>query len=226
MDEKRYLQLTRFAIALTAVWICWTIFDSGMLQKNPVVYALEAARKNLEDGSFEEALLQYRELHLRDSDNLAALRGMAQALVQLGKETEMKVTAKREKAKDKRWSAADHYKLAMSYYDQVIARESALESSPDRQRVLGVDHANRGILRDLMGDYPGALTDYDRSLQLEPEVAEGPGFMTRFMRNQAERPPTIADRADYLRRELAKPKAEQLLRMPTLDARQRAYSMD
>ena len=47
-----------------------------------------------------------------------------------------------------------------------------------------------------------------------------------FMRNQTERPPTIADRARYLKAELSKPEDERLLKMPALDARQRAYSMD
>ncbi|HXK57889.1 MAG TPA: hypothetical protein PLZ16_14720, partial [Gammaproteobacteria bacterium] len=61
---------------------------------------------------------------------------------------------------------------------------------------------------------------------LEPKVAEGPGFLIRFMRNQTERPPTIADRARYLKAELSKPEDERLLKMPALDARQRAYSMD
>jgi hypothetical protein len=38
------------------------------------------------------------------------------------------------------------------------------------------------------------------------------------LRNQPEAPPTIADRAAYLRAELAKPESERLLRMPELDA--------
>ena len=56
-----------------------------------------------------------------------------------------------------------------------------------------------------------------------PGGREGPHWLTRFLRNQPEAPPTIADRARYLRAELAKPEAERVLRMPEIDAQQRPY---
>jgi hypothetical protein len=62
-----------------------------------------------------------------------------------------------------------------------------------------------------------------RALELDPELAEGPHWLTRFLRNQPEAPPTIADRARYLRAELAKPEAERVLRVPQIDAQQRPY---
>ena len=67
------------------------------------------------------------------------------------------------------------------------------------------------------------MSDYSRALELDPEIASGPHWLTRFLRNQAEAPPTIADRAQYLRAELAKPAAERLLRQPEDDAAQRPY---
>lgn len=84
--------------------------------------------------------------------------------------------------------------------------------------------ANRGILYDRTGRHAAALVDYDAALALNPELAAGPGFVTRFLRNQAEKPPTIADRARYLRRELAKPPGERLLVLPVVDAEQRPYT--
>ena len=104
---------------------------------------------------------------------------------------------------------------ALDLLDQLIAREP--EYAPA--------YVSRGILKDRMGDYEGALADYERSLSLDAEVAEGPGLLTRFLRNQAEKPPTVADRAGYLRAQLAKPESERLLRMPDEDARQRSYEM-
>ena len=74
-----------------------------------------------------------------------------------------------------------------------------------------------------MGQYPAAVADYGQALSLDPEVADGPHWMTRFLRNQAEAPPTIADRFAYLQAELAKPEAERLLRMPEEDTAQRPY---
>lgn len=90
---------------------------------------------------------------------------------------------------------------------------------------FGATYANRGILHDRMGSYELALADYEQALALDPELAEGPHWMTRFLRLQPEKPPTIADRSEYLRGELAKPASERVLRMPEADEVQRPYKM-
>lgn len=84
-------------------------------------------------------------------------------------------------------------------------------------------YANRGILNDRMGRYKTALKDYRKAIELRPELAEGPGWLWRFLHNVSEKPPTIADRADYLEEELKKPEGERLLRVPELDDQQRMY---
>ncbi len=108
------------------------------------------------------------------------------------------------------------YDEALALYDEAIARDP--ESA-------AATYANRGIMLDTMGRYEEALRDYERALTLEPKLADGPHWLTRFLRNQPERPPTIADRAAYLRAELAKPEDERLLRVPELDAQQRPYKL-
>ena len=105
------------------------------------------------------------------------------------------------------------------YREALDAFAEALARAPE---VAGI-HANRGILHDRMGRHRDALADYERALELDPAIAEGPGWMTRFLRLQPEAPPTIAARAAYLRAELAKPPGERLLRVPELDAGQRPY---
>jgi tetratricopeptide (TPR) repeat protein len=96
-------------------------------------------------------------------------------------------------------------------------------------RAIGLDdnyaeaYANRGILNDRVGEYQAALKDYKKALQLNPELAEGPGWLWRFLRNIPEPPPTIADRAVYLEEQLKKPESERLLRVPEIDAKQRMY---
>jgi tetratricopeptide (TPR) repeat protein len=105
------------------------------------------------------------------------------------------------------------HERALATYDEAIARE------PD----FAAAYANRGILLDTMGRHEEALGDYMRALELDPELADGPNWLTRFLRNQAEAPPTIADRARYLRAELTKPEAERVLRMPEVDEQQRPY---
>lgn len=99
------------------------------------------------------------------------------------------------------------------------AFNTAISLAPE----FGATYANRGILHDRMGRYEKAIADYDHALRLDPELADGPHWLTRFLRNQPEKPPGIAERAAYLRRELTKPEKERLLRIPERDAEQRSY---
>lgn len=108
---------------------------------------------------------------------------------------------------------AGRHDEALTSYQQAIAGE------PE----FGATYANRGILLDTLGRHEDALSDYTRALALEPELADGPKWLTRFLRNQAEAPPSIADRARYLQAELIKPEDERVLRVPEVDAHQRPY---
>jgi tetratricopeptide (TPR) repeat protein len=84
-------------------------------------------------------------------------------------------------------------------------------------------YANRGILNDRTGRFEEAVRDYRKAVELEPEIVEGPGYLWRFLHNVADRPPSVADRADYIEKELQKPESERLLRVPELDEKQRMY---
>jgi len=193
MDEKLYRTLVRVAIAITLAWVGWSIYDGFLVEGVPGAHSVQAAAKHLEDGRNEDALREY-ESQLKDNpDNIYALRGKAQALMQMGSND-----------------------LALNTYNEAINREQA----------FGVTYANRGILRDRMGDHEGALTDYETALKLAPKTADGPGLLTRFLRKQSDKPPTIAERANYLREQLAKPESERLLRLPEQDAQQRPYKME
>ena len=111
--------------------------------------------------------------------------------------------------------------MQLGRYQEALALFDALiEAAP----AFAPTYANRGILHDRMGQYEQALADYDHALALDAELADGANWLTRFLRNQP-RMPSIADRADYLRRQLALPPAERVLRMPELDATQRPYKM-
>lgn len=102
---------------------------------------------------------------------------------------------------------------ALRLYDEAIGKAPAN---------AGI-YANRGILLDTMGRHEAALSDYETALGLDPDLAEGPGWLTRFLRNQAQAPATIADRAAYLQAELARPTTEQVLRRQEKDALERPY---
>lgn len=101
----------------------------------------------------------------------------------------------------------------------LTAFNTAIALTPE----FGATYANRGVLHDRMGRYEKAIEDYERALALDPELVEGPHWLTRFLRNQPQKPPGVAERAAYLREELAKPEGERLLRVPELDAEQRSY---
>ncbi len=192
MDEKLYKTLVRIAVVLGVLWVGWSIYEGGFSTEVPGAHSIQAAAKHLQDERNEDALREYEDLLTDDPGNIYALRGKAQALMQMG-----------------------HSDEALPLYDEAIRREPG----------FGVTYAVRGILKDRMEDYGGALADYEMALELEPKVADGPGFFTRFLRNQAEKPPTIADRARYLREQLSRTEGERLLRVPEKDEAQRPYKM-
>ena len=102
---------------------------------------------------------------------------------------------------------------ALELYDQAIERLADFAPL----------YANRGILLDRIGQYEKAIEDYEHALRLDPELDEGPHWLIRFLRLQPEKPPTIGDRARYLRAELAKPEEQRVLRVPEIDDAQRSY---
>jgi tetratricopeptide (TPR) repeat protein len=100
---------------------------------------------------------------------------------------------------------------ALATYDEAIAHEPR----------FGATYAHRGMLLDSLGRHEEALADYMRALELDPLIGEGPDWLTRFLRNQPAPPASVAERAEYLRAELAKPEQERRLQMPALGAQQR-----
>jgi len=106
-----------------------------------------------------------------------------------------------------------HNDEALKAFNKIIALEPNFATS----------YANRGILLDRMQAYPAAIADYEKAMQLDPELAEGPGFSTRFLRNQVEKPATIVDRLHYLQAELKKPEKLQVLHMQEKDDAQLSY---
>ena len=91
---------------------------------------------------------------------------------------------------------------------------------------LAPAYANRGILNDRLARYEEALVDYKKALELDPKIAEGPGFLWRFMRNIDEKPPTISDRVEYLEAEFKKPESERKLKLSSEDEKQRMYKVE
>jgi tetratricopeptide (TPR) repeat protein len=117
------------------------------------------------------------------------------------------------RAKARALMQLERYDEALRWFNQAV----------EIQPFFGGTYANRGILYDRIGEYEKAVADYEKALELSEEVGEGPHWLIRFLRNQPEPPPTVADRLAYLKQELAKPEDERLLRVPELDSKQRTY---
>ncbi|MEN8264552.1 MAG: tetratricopeptide repeat protein [Nitrospirota bacterium] len=110
--------------------------------------------------------------------------------------------------------------MQMSRFDESGA---AFDKAVFLDEKFAAAYANRGILNDRTGRFKDAVSDYRKAIELDPELAEGPGWIWRFLRNIPDKPPSIADRADYIDAELKKPEGERLLSVPELDAQQRMY---
>ena len=192
--------LKAIAVAMVVGFVGWAVYDKLAGSVAPGDMAYHAGNQAFEDGLYERAADEYRAALQESPDHVYALHGLARSLHLAGQHDE-----------------------ALVLYDEVIARTPEQPDDEGERAALAATYANRGILLDTMGRHEDALADYTRALEIDREIAKGPHWLTRFLRNQPEAPPTIADRAAYLRAELAKPESERLLRVPEIDAQQRPY---
>lgn len=110
--------------------------------------------------------------------------------------------------------------IQLKRYEAAIAvMDRAIAIDPD----FGGHYAIRGIAEDHLGRTEQAMADYETSLRLDKELAEGMHWLDRLLYNVQEKPPTVADRLRYLKAEMQKPEDERLLRVPEVDAAQRPY---
>lgn len=140
-----------------------------------------------------------------------------------------------------------HYERAAGYFEQALAENpkhqaaligltnsyvqlkrypEALTTVEDAIRLnpsFAGNYATRGIIYDHLGKYELAIADYEKSLTMDPEVADGMHWLTRLLYNVQERPPTVADRLGYLKKQMALPVSKRQLRDPKLDGKQRPY---
>lgn len=183
-----------------------------LLKKTAIIFAIAWLAWSVYDGFFSDVRPGDHAYHaankyFEDTKYNQALAEYNAAL----RENPAHLPALRGKARTR--MQLGNYDEALQLFNKAIAQQPEFPGS----------YANRGILHDRMGHYRKALADYEQALAMDHEVADGPNWLTRFLRLQSEKPSTIADRAAYLRQELAKPPAERLLRNPEIDQQQRSY---
>jgi len=111
-------------------------------------------------------------------------------------------------------------------YVQLKRYREALEKIEDAIRLnpkFAGNYASRGIIYDHLGKYNLAIADYEKSLKMDPEVADGIHWLTRLLYNIQDKPPTVADRLNYLKAQMALPASQRVLKNPTVDGKQRPY---
>ena len=116
-------------------------------------------------------------------------------------------------------SLANTYVQLQRYDEALGAIARGIKLRPD----FGGFYAIRGIIYDHMGKYGLAIADYERSLKMHPEVADGMHWLDRLLHNVQEKPPTVANRLAYLKRQMKLPAHRRVLSKPTLDTAQRPY---
>ncbi len=110
--------------------------------------------------------------------------------------------------------------VQLKRYDEALrAIERAIQLSPE----FGGNYALRGIIYDHSGRHRQAMADYEKSLKMDPDVAEGMHWLDRLLYNVQEKPPTVADRLEYLKQQFALPESKRVLRIPDQDEKQRPY---
>jgi tetratricopeptide (TPR) repeat protein len=114
--------------------------------------------------------------------------------------------------------------ITLMYMNRLKESKKSFNRAVEINSAFAEAFANRGILNDKMGKYKDALKDYKMALKLKPKLAEGPGWLWRFLRNISEKPPTILDRARYIEFELKKPESERKLKLKKKDDAQLMYT--
>jgi len=201
MDDKLYRTLKYTALVLGLSYLVFSLYEGFFQGKDQFTVELGAAHRAFEDGRLDDALHGFdKSLELRPGDPYA-LYGKGITLMRMDRDDE-----------------------ALEDFNQAI---NNFKQNPEGQEktALAVIYANRGLLFDARGKYQKALDDYTLALRMDEKVKEGAGIITRLMKNQPEKPPTVLDRARYLKEQLALPVDQRQLRDPELDEKQPPLKM-
>lgn len=188
-------------IALIVAMVIGTDSLKSLFSRPPGDKETETGTLRLEDGLYQEALAEYDKALAVSPNHRGALMGRALVFINTEK-----------------------YPLAQTELDYLIKylRKNLEKDDTTGYGALAAAYANRGIVRDRMGQYKKALDDYVRSLQTDSETVEGPGVINKILYG-TERVSTVRDRAKYLYEQLQLPEDKRVMRIPGLDDRQRMY---
>lgn len=196
--------LKRFII-LMVILIVVTVLGTDLFrryaERPPGDLETETGTLRLEDGLYDQALEEFNAALAVSPDHRGALMGRALVFIQ-----------------------TEEYEAAVSELDYLIDYLSKNLEPDDKTGVgaLAAAYANRGIVKDRLGQYEAALDDYVASLNTDDEAVEGPGIVDKILYD-SEDFSTVRERARYIYEQLQLPESERLMRVPELDAKQRMH---
>lgn len=195
--------IRRFVILMmVATFVMFTVWAvvREFTEAPPGDYETRQGDILLTDEKYDEAIAKFSEALQRLPNHRGALMGRAIAFLQSGRHEE----------------AEAEFNHLIAFLTETVEADDATGIA-----VLAAAYANRGILYDREGRFEAALTDYQQSLKIDAGAVAGPGLMHKVLLHA--RPSTVADRARYLKEQLALPESERLLHIPEIDARQRMH---
>jgi tetratricopeptide (TPR) repeat protein len=188
------------AVATVGIFVFWEVLDD-LVNRPPGDYHTEVGMLRLEDGLHDEAMESFDAALEQAPEHRGALMGRALVFIDL-----------------------EQYDEALAELDYLIDYLSRTLEPGDATGLgaLAAAHANKGIVLDRLGRYEEALASYVDALNTDRGTVSGPGIVHKIL-YATGKVSTVRERAQYIFEQLQLPEEKRLMRVPELDARQRAY---
>lgn len=196
--QKRFIILM---IALTVVMFSVWTGVSWYRGSTPGDFEVREGDIMLSDGAYWEAIEKFDQALAVQPDHRGALHGKAAALIKLER--------------------YDDAEAVLSYLIDYLGA-TLDDDDPTGIGALSAAYTNRGIIKDRQGRHREAYDDYVKSVQIDYEIAEGPGWIEHLLYYD-HKPSSALERARYLHKQFELPEEERVLTLPALDDAQRMY---
>lgn len=196
--------LRRFIILMAVLTVgvfFFTDFFDDFLARAPGDLSTELGGQRLDDELYDDALELYDRALAESPNHRGALMGRALVFIR-----------------------TERYEQAIAELDVLIEHLGRTLEQDDAtgRGVLAAAYANRGIVKDRIGAYQGALEDYIEALKIDADAVDEPGIVHKILYG-SKRISSVHKRAQYLYEQFQKPEEERVMRIPELDDLQRMH---
>ncbi len=194
---RRFIFIMFIALALTGGTV---MFYDSFFDRPPGDYETERGAMYLGTKDYADAIENFNAALRINPDHRGALMGRITVLIATGRHDE----------------AVVELEGLIKFLNDTLA-----ENDATGRGTLAAAYANLGIVHDRNNRHELALKNYIEALKVDAEAVEGPGLIDRILYDPS--PSTVQKRAEYLYKELQKPKDQQVLRIPEEDAKSRDH---